>query len=376
MVRAPAERDLVRLLLRHGTRFLEPQPKIVAAADWLADLGLVELRRALLVQCANPADSDFPPLLRDCDGLIELRENVDEGGGDYHCPTCGRHVYPEAAGKQRFENLCVQVRQKGIEAFLIHRLGELAAGRSFSGGVLTVPLQNLNGFVCLVGYCTDERWYGRTRAATQACVYAIVEPHQATQLLEDDAIARVELVDVVLGAKDLKALLMERAAKSPAVVANDDLAIFALGARPIPAASREPAEPRRIFHLSLSPAGLLVDGMLAIRVQRRATAIAIMRVFMQRFMNAAMSGGSVEPMTARALANAIDPIADRFDDADSIARHIPRIRKTIIDTVRQHTGKPIGEHDIIETVSRSGADEDADGYRLTPRSVAIGPLEA
>jgi len=92
VVRAPAERDLIRSLLRHGARFLEPQPKVVAAADWLADLGLVELRRALLVRCANPADGDFTPLLRDCDGLIELRENVDEGGGDYRCPT--RHSLP------------------------------------------------------------------------------------------------------------------------------------------------------------------------------------------------------------------------------------------------------------------------------------------
>jgi len=46
-----------------------------------------------------------------------------------------------------------------------------------------------------------------------------------------------------------------------------------------------------------------------------------------------------------------------------------------MDTVRQHTGKPIGEHDVIETVSRSGANEDAEGYRLNPRSVALGPLQ-
>jgi hypothetical protein len=51
------------------------------------------------------------------------------------------------------------------------------------------------------------------------------------------------------------------------------------------------------------------------------------------------------------------------------------MRESIVDTVRQQTGKPIGEHDVIETVSRSGADEDADGYRLNPRSVALGPLE-
>jgi hypothetical protein len=100
-----------------------------------------------------------------------------------------------------------------------------------------------------------------------------------------------------------------------------------------------------------------------------------MGIFMQRFMDAAMSGGPVKPITARDLADALDPRAERFEDADSIARHIPRMRESIIDTVRQQTGQPIGEHDIIETVSRSGSDEDADGYRLNPRTVALGPLE-
>jgi hypothetical protein len=374
-VRAPAERDLIQSLLRHGARFLEPQPKIVAAADWLADLGLVELRRALLVQCANPADSDFPPLLRDCDGLIELRENVDEGGGDYHCPTCGRHVYPEAAGKQQLESLCVQVRQKGIEAFLIHRLGELAAGRSFSGGVLTVSLQNLNGFVCLVGYCTDERWYGRTRAASQACVYVVVGPDKGTQMMAEEAVALVELVDILLGAKDLRSLLVERAAMGPAAVTNVDVPIYGLGTRPISLAPKTHPEQHRIFNICLSKEGLFVDGLLAIRVQRRATALAIMQVLMRTYAEAAVSGRTVEPMTADTLADAVEPFIGAVEDADNIARNIRRIRKSIVDTVRQHSGKPIGEHDIIETVSRSGADEGAEGYRLNPRRVALGPLE-
>ena len=76
------------------------------------------------------------------------------------------------------------------------------------------------------------------------------------------------------------------------------------------------------------------------------------------------------------LADAVQPlVVGTIEDADSIARHIPRIRKSIIETVRQYTGKPIGQHDVIETVSRSGADEDGVGYRLNPRSVALGPLQ-
>jgi hypothetical protein len=111
-------------------------------------------------------------------------------------------------------------------------------------------------------------------------------------------------------------------------------------------------------------------------VQRRATALAIIQVLLKTYAEAAASGCTVVPMTAEALADAVEPlVVSTVEDADSIARHIPRIRKSIMETVRQQTGKPIGEHDVIETVSRSGADEDAVGYRLNPRSVALGPFQ-
>jgi len=97
---------------------------------------------------------------------------------------------------------------------------------------------------------------------------------------------------------------------------------------------------------------------------------------MKAYAEAAASGCTVVPMTADTLADVVEPlVVGTVEDADSIARHIPRIRKSIIETVGQHTGKPIGQHDVIETVSRSGADEDAVGYRLNPRSVALGPLQ-
>ncbi len=345
------------------------------AAEWLAGLGLVALHRGRAVRCANQLDRDFPPPMRDCDGLIALRPQADGGGGDYRCPECERIIFPEADRKQEFDTLGVQLQQAGIEAFLINACGELASGRPFVGGVLTLPLESINAFVSIVDYCTDERWLRRSTAAGQPCVYVTVGPDKASQLLDDEAIARVELVDILLGAKDLQALLVDRASRGPALLLNVDMPVHALGARPIAVEPREPAEPRRIFHLRLSSEGLLVDGLLAIRVQRRDTAMAIMRVFMETYATAAASGRAVEPMTANALANAIDPTAEKFDDADSIARHIPRIRKSIIDIVRQNTGEPIGEHDIIETVSRSSADGEAEGYRLNPRTVALGPVE-
>jgi hypothetical protein len=43
--------------------------------------------------------------------------------------------------------------------------------------------------------------------------------------------------------------------------------------------------------------------------------------------------------------------------------------------VRRLKGEPIGNHDIIETTSLSGADHDSEGYRLNPMTVALGPFE-
>jgi hypothetical protein len=192
-------------------------------------------------------------------------------------------------------------------------------------------------------------------------------------MLQDDAVAHVELVDIVLALKDLPTLITERARTLPAVLANADPLVYSLGARPSAPEAHDGGEPRRVFHLCLAPEGLFVDGLLAIR-GGRTVAIAIMRIFLERFMNAAVSGGSVEPLTAEDLTNALDPRAEKFEDAGSIARHVPRMRKSILDTVRR-SGGVIGDHDVIETVSRSGADDDADGYRLNPRTVALGPLE-
>ena len=337
---------------------------------------MVDLQRLRTVRCANPQDGDFPPLNRHCDGLIDLRPVADEGSGHYRCPACERIVFPTADRKRQFDSLVVHLRQAGIEAFLIDRCGEPAIGRVFVGGLLTLPLEGINGFVCIVDYCTDERWYRRSTAAGQPCVYVTVGPDKASQILDDDAIARVELVDILLGTKDLQALLTDRARRGPALLANVDVPVYALGARPIAPGLREAAEPPRVFHLCLSPEGLLVDGLLAVRVQRRATAMAIMQVLMKTYAEAAASGCTVVPMTADTLADAVEPlVVGTVEDADSIARHIPRIRKSIIETVRQQTGKPIGQHDVIETVSRSGAGEDAEGYRLNPRSVALGPFQ-
>jgi hypothetical protein len=151
--RDAARVEHVRALLRHGARFVAPKRELAEVAQWLAALGIVELREGAAVRCANPFDADFPPDVRDCLGLIDLRDSADEGGKDYRCPECERAVFPDADDKERYETLSLRLRQDGVEAFLIECCGQLPSGSSFVGGVLTLPLDGVNGFICVVDYC-------------------------------------------------------------------------------------------------------------------------------------------------------------------------------------------------------------------------------
>jgi hypothetical protein len=375
VVLAAAGRELLRSLLRHGARVSSPSAEMLELAQKLADLGLVELQRLQSVRCASPRDGDFPPAHRDCDGLIDLRPEADEGAGDYRCSVCERIVYPEADAKQVFESLVVHLNQAGIEAFLIDRCGDLASGRAFADGVLTVPVRGINAFVCLIDYCGDDPWRRHSTAIGQPCVYVTIDADRAAGILDDEAIARVGLADLILGTKDLRAALMDRAMTRPVQASNIDVSINALGTRLIPGARREESKPRRVFHLCLSPEGLLVDGLLAIRA-KRFRAFGIMRVLLQRFADAATAGQLLGPISAENLADAVQKVTGGTHDEATIRRTLARMRNDIAATVRRRTGEPIGDHDIIETVSRSGADHHSEGYRLNPMTVALGAFTA
>jgi hypothetical protein len=375
VVRAAAGRGLLDSLLRHGARFLSPHGGLLEQAERLAELGLVSLERRRTVRCALPMDGDFPPPSPNCDGLIDLRPDGDEGGGHHRCPRCERMVYPKADGKQVFESLVVHLNQAGIEAFLTDRCGDLATGRDFVDGVLTVPVRGINAFVCLIDYCSDDPWRRHSTAIGQPCVYVTIDADRAAGIVDDEAIARVALADLVLGTKDLRAALMDRATARPAQASNIDVSIYALGTRPISVARQDELKGRRVFHLWLSPAGLLVDGLLAIRAER-FRAIGITRVLLRRFADAVAAGQLVGPISAENLADAVQEVTGGTHDESTIRRTLVRMRNDIAATVRRRTGEPIGDHDIIETVSRSGAEHDSEGYRLNPMTVALGPFTA
>lgn len=107
----------------------------------------------------------------------------------------------------------------------------------------------------------------------------------------------------------------------------------------------------------------------------RVTAILILRALREHFIGGLISGGIVTPMSAEELTEAVeeyDSEAKDARDAESIRKTIDRLRDEFVETIRKTTGKPIGEYDIIENVSRTGAMKGAKGYRLNPRTVSLG----
>ena len=372
---AADRRRLISELLRDGTMILSPSAEAVAEAEELARLRLIEIAFRHVVYCANAADQDFPPAARDCDGYVELRDDAHEGSADYRCPSCERVLYPEADRKGQTKALTVRLSQSGIEQYLIKNCGDLADGRSFNAGILQFPMNGLNTALCLVDYCADERWLARGFGISQRCVYVTVDHYVGQRVMDEEAVLHVPLVDLILAKVDLRDFFLQRASALPPTLLNADVPVYSLGARPIRPFADSAVIEQRIFRVTMSPAGLIVDGIVAIKRQRRESTLKIFAVLIQEFTQALIRHQLVQGLSADDIADRIQLGSDEAVDASSVTRTINRLRGDIATAVRRELGKPIADDDIIETVAPTDATDVGHGYRLNPKSVVLGPYE-
>ena len=347
-----------------------PGREVLETATWLAHLGIIEVRKSLVVRCADPLDGDFPPPVRDCDGHITLRPNVDEGGGDYRCPSCERLVSPVVDEKRRYERMTVVLQRSGIEKFLIDALGASAKGRSFLEGVLKLPTDGLNAFVCLVEFCTDRQYLRRGTAIAQPFVYVTVEPDTPARLLKDsrDPPRRTRRypdwggvsVEPTDGGGDIPFLNGDDQRRYP------DFRGRSFTGR----LSGVQAPRRRRFAVRSHSTGFSIDDRLIVDASR-TSACRVLQALFQRFADDLSAGGDVRPISVEELADIVQENEDDVRDAESVRRTIDRVRDQITAVIRRETGRPIGDNDIIETVSRTGALKGSRGYRLNPRTVML-----
>ena len=368
-------RRLISELLRDGALILSPSAEAVTEAERLARLRLIEIGVHHVVHCANAADRDFPPAIRDCDGFVELRDDAHEGSADYRCSSCERVLYPEADRKAQTKVLSVRLSRSGIEHYLIKYCGDLAEGRSFNEGILRLPVNDLNVALCLVDYCSDERWFARGFGISQRCVYVTVDHYAGRRVMDEEAVLHVPLVDLILAEVDLRDFFLQRASALPPTLVNSDVSVYSLGARPIRPSAVSATIERRLFRLALSPVGLIVDGLVAIKHQGRERAMNILTVLMEEFSKALIGQQSVPCLSAGKIADRIQDGRCEAIDVDNVTRTISRLRRDIATVVRRDLGKPIGDHDIIESVASADAADVGHGYRLNPKSVVLGPHE-
>jgi hypothetical protein len=318
-------------------------------------------------------DGDFPPAARDCDGLVVLRGQADEGGGEYRCPTCERIVYPDADGKARLETLTILLSPLGIEKFLIKHCGKDARDRQFQDGVLTLAIERVNASICLPEFCSDSLLLRRSAAMSQTGIYVTVEPDAKRRMLQDIGIAHVAFLQILTGEVDLCSMLRDRVRTGPPACSNVDVPVYGFGVTAIGPRVEPVPLPRR-FTVRLNSKGFWVDDLLMVKAERK-TAILILQALIHRFAQDISALSQVEAMSVDEIADAVetagDPETDEKRDADTIRRTIDRLRDEFAETIRKTTGKPIGEYDIIENVSRSGAGKGAKGYRLNPQTVTL-----
>jgi hypothetical protein len=217
-------------LLQDGACLPTPDELVVAAADHLAALGLVDLHRSEFVLCANPRDDDFPPSQRDCQGRIWLREGCD----DDRCPECDRLVFPHDPPKRRYLGLQVRVRPDGIMSYLAGLAAAVGEHSAPAPGVLRFRAEPDDVLICVAELCADAHYLRLDTAAMRPTVLITLEPAGPGRVLSEAWLLRTTLAEVVAGKVSLPALLRRAVAQGPAQSRTSaSLPIYTAGVRPV-----------------------------------------------------------------------------------------------------------------------------------------------
>jgi hypothetical protein len=364
-------RALFARLLRQGERFQNPGVDILEAAAELQASGLIQLRQAQAVFCANPDDRDFPPRDPDCPGLIELREGADEGGGDYACPTCDRLVHPTRSAKERVQVLTARLDQQGIERFVLQQCGQATADLVFERGVLVLPGRPQNRFICIVDFCTHPVFLDRGWIATQPCIYITVDPRVRVHLGTTHQARVVELVDLVCGGVVLDELL-DQSSRADAHATRAGPCM-----RTNPAAPSRPSLDERLrnqrshrFAVALIDQGVVVEGMV-IGCDTNGVPYLSFTELMHQAASDVASGREITPLTAKEIADRINgKLPAATVNPGNVQKGLKRLDRSIVELL-QRAGFFINEGDVIENVARAGKYRGRPGFRLNPDKVSL-----
>ncbi len=219
--------EAVAKLLRSGSQHDADRPEIAHAVQHLQSLGLVETTSAEYVRCAESRDRDYQYVRdRSCRGRIRLNDALDEDGDSFHCPECGRTVYPRH--KRRFKMLQVDVKPDKVAAFLD---GIVAASnlprKQLQPWVWRVDTPQGEAKLVVVDYCGGQEAASRDWALnTRACYIVVDAANCKKRFLPEKWLAWVRLADIVCNPDLLPKLLSSAAETVPSPEARVSVPVY------------------------------------------------------------------------------------------------------------------------------------------------------
>ena len=358
-------------LLQDGACLPAPDKPVVAAADHLVALGLVDAHRGEFVLCANPRDDDFPPPQRGCQGRIWLRGGRD----DDRCPECDRLVFPYDPPKHRYLGLQVRVCADGIMGYLAGLAAAFGAHSAPAPGVLRFRAEPDDVLICVAELCGNAHYLRLDTAAMRPTVLVTLEPAGPGRVLSEDWLLRTTLADVVAGKVSLPALLRRAVAQGPAQSRTSaSLPIYTAGVRPVtPKPLHASSSPPRL-ELEVTADEARVQGIVV--ADRRADIqLPIMQILwdeLQRCFLAECSN-ELEPLRLEKIADELERRTQgERPDAETVRKAINRLQTKIERLLKSRLGLPVGRETVIETVRWRGVGEGY-GYRFNSNRVSLVP---
>jgi hypothetical protein len=355
-------------LLQDDACLPAPDELVVAAADHLAALGLVDIHRSEFVLCANPRDDDFPPPQRECQGRIWVLEGRD----DDRCPECDRLVFPHGPPKRRYLAFQVRVRADGVMGYLAGQAAAVGEHSAPAPGVLRFRAEPDDVLICVAELCGDAQYLRLDTAAMRPTVLVTLEPAGLGRVLLEDWLLRTTLADVVAGKVSLPALLRRAVAQGPARNRTSaSLPIYSAGARPVTPKPLHASRSLPRLELEVTADEARVQGIVV--ADRRADIqLPIMQILWDQLRLWLMAGCSkeFEPLRLEKIADELEERTEgERPDPETVRKAINRLQAKIERLLKRRLGLPVGRT-VIETVRWRGVGAGY-GYRFNLNKVSL-----
>jgi len=196
-------------------------------------LGLVDTSSADYVKCANPSDRDYKFLQnRSCRGRIRTNDALDDAADSFHCPECGRTVYPRQ--KARHNMIHVTVRRDGVAAHIVGLLdGAGISHKQVHPWVWRADMSGGETKLVVADYC-DKAHLSRDWAVNNKACYIVVDGAGCKQrFLPEPWLVWTQLAQIVCQPDALRKLLSSAAVAEPTSSVRAAVPVYSATVRPI-----------------------------------------------------------------------------------------------------------------------------------------------